>query len=165
MVFFLAVAHAPADFSHQVRDEFYQALDLVKSLSINSRVSQELWKIVVGLKEIGPKLGLMSRESQFTTHDPHSSAAVAMAGLAGHAVDELAAYANGSTSGQQTSLAGHLTDFFEAAKGHSGAPISGAQGMEGSAPNAYVNAMDEKERYGTVYGGEGKLSRMFLDLF
>lgn len=83
-VIFLAVAHAPVDFSRQVRDEFYMALELVKGFSTKSYVSKRLWKTIKGLKETGPKLGLVSRQTLTDTSDPHSSAAVAMAGLAGH---------------------------------------------------------------------------------
>ena len=67
-VLFLAVAHAPAQFSGQCRDEFYMALDLVRGMTAQSYVSKRLWKTIRGLKEIGPKLGLLKvgRLAQFT---------------------------------------------------------------------------------------------------
>ena len=45
-VLFLAVAHAPAEFSATCRDEFYNALDLVRGLSAQSHVSKRLWRTV-----------------------------------------------------------------------------------------------------------------------
>ena len=176
-VIFLAVSHAPMEFSHQVRDEFYQALDLVKGFSNNSYIAKRLWKAIRGLKEIGPKLGLVSRQTQLTTsNDPHSSAAVAMAGLAGHQVDEMAAFAStqntspvGSSplNGQQMSY--ELTNLFEAAKGYSDAPTSAAQGMEGARSNGYVAPLSERaqgaEGLSGIYGNEGEFSRIMGDLF
>jgi hypothetical protein len=94
-VLFLAVAHAPAEFSQQCRDEFYQALELVRGLSSNSHVSKRLWRTIKTLKEVGPRLGLAVQNDETT--DAHSSAAVAMAGLAGHPVDEMALYSKRRT--------------------------------------------------------------------
>ena len=96
-----------------------------------------------------------------TSDNAHASAAVAMAGLAGSLVDELATYASDSMNGPQVSLAGHLTSIFEAARGNGSTHAGSAQGMEGS----YLNLMNGKGRLGTVYGGEGELSRIFLDPF
>jgi hypothetical protein len=87
-VLFLAVAHAPAEFNTQVRDEFHMALDLVRGLSTTSYVSKRLWKTIKMLKEVGPRLGLNININNEPS-DAHSSAAVAMAGLAGHQVDEM----------------------------------------------------------------------------
>ena len=48
---------------------------------------------VKDLKDVGLKLGVISRQTTLTNpNDPHSSAAVAMAGLAGHQVDEMVAF-------------------------------------------------------------------------
>lgn len=144
-VLFLAVSHAPAEFNGQVRDEFYMALDLVKGFSTKSYISQRLWRTIRGLKELGPKLGLVSRQP-FTRddEDPHSSAAVAMAGLAGHPVQEMGVYSSsqGASSigsspmnGQQMSY--ELTTLFEAA---------GVASSNGAASSAAVNG----GRYGDV---------------
>lgn len=176
-VMFLAISHAPMEFSHQVRDDFYQALDLVKGFSNNSYIAKRLWKAIKGLKEVGPKLGLVSRQTQLThSNDAHSSAAVAMAGLAGHQVDEMAAYASaqnpspiGSSplNGQQMSH--ELTNLFEAAKGYGNAPTSSAQGMEGASTNGYAPQMGGRsqstERLSGVYGNEGEFSKIMGDLF
>ncbi|CBX92425.1 hypothetical protein IAQ61_006180 [Plenodomus lingam] len=127
-VLFLAVAHAPAEFSQQSRDEFYMALELVRGLSSNSYVSKRLWKTIKTLKEVGPSLGLAihnnnnnSNHASHTDRDAHSSAAVAMAGLAGHQVDEMALYANGRNGGTNLDtphgMASDLTTLFEAAGG------------------------------------------------
>ncbi|KAH9865544.1 hypothetical protein J1614_009129 [Plenodomus biglobosus] len=120
-VLFLAVAHAPAEFSQQSRDEFYMALELVRGLSSNSYVSKRLWKTIKTLKEVGPRLGLAIHNHSHNDRDAHSSAAVAMAGLAGHQVDELALFSNGrSRSGNLDTphgMASDLTTLFEAAGG------------------------------------------------
>ncbi|KAI9840638.1 MAG: hypothetical protein M1837_001407 [Sclerophora amabilis] len=135
---FLAVSHAPAQFSALCRDEFYMALDLVKGFSSKSYISKRLWRTIKGLKEVGPKLGLPSRRhsgpqnQQHHDHqsgdpgtDAHSSAAVAMAGLAGHNVDDLAIYQQnkGISPMGQSPLDGpqmsyELTHLFEAAGGY-----------------------------------------------
>lgn len=176
-VIFLAVSHAPVKFSHQVRDEFYRALDLVKGFSNDSYVSKRLWKAIRGLKEIGPKLGLINRQTEWTnSNDPHSSAAVAMAGLAGHRVDKIAAFASnpnlGSTTnspinGQQMSY--ELTNLFEAAKDYGKTPTGAAQGMEGARSNDYVTPKSETvqgaEGLSEVYGNEGDFSRIMGGLF
>jgi hypothetical protein len=117
-VLFLAVAHAPAEFSQPSRDEFYMALDLVRGLSSNSYVSKRLWKTIKTLKEVGPRLGLLVRHDDTT--DAHSSAAVAMAGLAGHQVDEMVLYSNGRNGNSLDTphgMASDLTTLFEAAGG------------------------------------------------
>jgi hypothetical protein len=61
---FLAVCHAPSQFSQSCRDEFYMALDLVKTFSTKSFVSRRLWKKIKDLKHIGPQLGLASRRGE-----------------------------------------------------------------------------------------------------
>lgn len=87
-VIFLSVAHAPAIFCQQTRQEFYAAIELIKGFSTKSHVSKRLWKTIRGLKEMGDKIGLLARgTSTEMEQDPHSDAAVAMAGLAGHKVD------------------------------------------------------------------------------
>lgn len=89
-VLFLAVAHAPAVFCNQTRQEFYAAIELVKGFSTKSHVSKRLWRTIRGLKEMGDKIGMLARGSNGTNDqdgDPHSDAAVAMIGMAGHNVD------------------------------------------------------------------------------
>lgn len=73
-VLFLASCHAPVNFSSSCRNEFYMALELVKDMSSKSWVSQRLWSTIKSLREVAPRLGL--------AQDPHSSAALTMAGLA-----------------------------------------------------------------------------------
>lgn len=55
---FLAVCHAPAEFSHSCRAGFYSALGILKDLSSRSFSSKRLWKSIRGLTGIAPKLGL-----------------------------------------------------------------------------------------------------------
>ncbi|KAI0465843.1 fungal-specific transcription factor domain-containing protein [Xylaria cf. heliscus] len=77
-ILFVASCHAPVNFSSSCRDEFYMALELLKDMSAKSWVSKRLWGMVKSLRDVAPRLGL--------AEDPHSSAALTMAGLAtGHA--------------------------------------------------------------------------------
>ena len=69
-------------------------------------------------------------------------------------------------NGQQMSY--ELTNLFEAAKGYGTTTTSSAQGMEGSAPNAYVNSINGRAQTAEglgMYGSEGELSRIMKDLF
>ncbi|GME25487.1 Casein kinase II regulatory subunit [Neofusicoccum parvum] len=188
-VLLLAVSHAPAHFSECCRDEFYMALDLVRGLSANSYVSKRLWRTIKILKEVGPKLGLNLRgggnHATVDASDPHSSAAVAMAGLAGHPVDEnflfgnngnrttngqgQGAGASGTGSGTSESpngMANDLTSLFEAAGGFSAstgfAPQNGymisASGGEGG-PQASAEIVS------SVFGHDDELARILRDLF
>ena len=172
-VLFLAVAHAPVEFNRHVRDEFYMALDVVKGFSTKSYISKRLWKTIRGLKEVGPKLGLVSRSALSDTTDPHSSAAVAMAGLAGHPIDELTVFPSNQhptplgsspTCGQQ--LSHELTSLFEAAGGY-GNILAPAQGLDGT--NGFMSSQGElaqaTEGLSGVYGTEGEFSRIMRDLF
>lgn len=155
-VLFLAVAHAPAEFSQQSRDEFYMALDLVRGLSSNSYVSKRLWKTIKTLKEVGPSLGLVLRSDE--THDAHSSAAVAMAGLAGHQVDEMALFSNGRNGTALDTphgMASDLTTLFEAAGGTFN--LNGFGKMDDMQGNGeYVNAFGQEN---------DELARIMRDLF
>ena len=173
-VIFLAVAHAPVDFSRQVRDDFYMTLDLIKGFSIKSYVSKRLWKTIKGLKEIGPKLGLISRQALVYTDDPHSSAAVAMAGLAGHRVDQTSVFSptqgpspHGSVplDGQQMSV--ELTNLFEAAGGYGNIMAANPQALDGinGLENGPGDVALRNEGMSAVYGGDGELLRIMRDLF
>ncbi|KAF1364883.1 hypothetical protein EJ07DRAFT_161861 [Lizonia empirigonia] len=166
-VLFLAVAHAPAEFSQQCRDEFYMALDLVRGLSGESHVSKRLWRTVRTLKEVGPRLGLLSADHM--PPDEHSSAAVAMAGLAGHAVDDMALYNGGTRAAEHAQhtldtphgMALDLTTLFEAAGGTFA--LNGFDGLAGAMHNA-------EPAYGAqhvpAYGQENdELARIMKDLF
>jgi hypothetical protein len=62
-VLFLAVAHAPAQFTSACKDEFYMALGLIEGFSMHSYISQRLWKSIKGLRKLGPKIGLAARPS------------------------------------------------------------------------------------------------------
>jgi hypothetical protein len=137
-VLFLAVSHTPALFGESVREEFYMALDLVRGFSKGSWISKKLWKTIRVLKEVGPRLGLVMKDSNSATlNQNHSSkddldssrsAAVAMAGLAGHNVDEMSLY-NGApqqrrqwstvaASSSPENMVHDLTSLFEAAGGY-----------------------------------------------
>ncbi|KAL8712241.1 MAG: hypothetical protein Q9220_003392 [cf. Caloplaca sp. 1 TL-2023] len=140
---FLAVSHAPVEFNQTVRDEFYMAIDLVSGFSAQSYVSMRLWQTIKGLKEVGPRLGLVSQQALNDAIDPHSSAAVAMAGLAGHRVNEMTAFpaahgpAQSPMNGQQMSY--ELTNLFEAAGGYSNA-MTPSSNRPNDHSNGYVAA-------------------------
>lgn len=127
-VLFLAVCHAPAEFSREVRDEFYMALDLVSGFSADSHISRRLWNTIKGLRKIAEKLGVFGRNIGTDARDPHSSAAVAMAGLAGHPIENIPVYGTTATALGTTSELGNspmnglqisheLTNLFEAVGG------------------------------------------------
>ena len=173
-IIFLAVSHAPVEFSRQVRDEFYMALDLIKGFSTKSIISKRLWKAIKGLKEVGPKLGVISRQSLTDANDPHSSAAVAMAGLAGHPVDEMAAFSNqqnpsslGSSPMDGQQLSHELTNLFEVAGGYSNNVFASGQSMDGV--NGFVGTQGEMgtgpEGFSGVYGKDGEFSKIVGNLF
>lgn len=172
-VLFLAVAHAPVEFNRQVRDEFYLALDVLKGFSTKSDISKRLWKTIRGLKEVGPKLGLVCRPMLSDTSDPHSSAAVAMAGLAGHPVHELTVFHTnqdpsplGSSPTCGLQMSHELTNLFEAAGGY-GSMMTSGQGLEGA--NGFGGPQGElsqgAEGLSGIYGTEGEFSRIMRDLF
>lgn len=163
-VLFLAVSHAPEQFSSRCRDEFYMALDLVRGMQTNSYVSKRLWKTIKGLKEVGPKLGLNVRNPNVDSADAHSTAAVAMAGLAGHPVDEIALFGNGHPSlalgDSPNGMANDLTNLFEAVGGYNGVggpPINGF-GTTG-------DSMANGEGLSSVFGHQDEISRILKDLF
>ncbi|CAK4032342.1 related to fungal specific transcription factor [Lecanosticta acicola] len=137
-VLFLSVSHTPVLFADSVREEFYMALELIRGFSKGSWVSKRLWRTIRVLKEVGPKLGLTRKDPNSASTQPRAtakddlessrSAAVAMAGLAGHNVDEMSLY-NGAP--HQSQYLGHLgassspegmvhdlTSLFEAAGGY-----------------------------------------------
>lgn len=166
-VIFLASCHAPVHFSALCREEFYMALDLVKGFSSKSFVSKRLWKTIKGLKEVGPKLGLspndISNGVNGQVEDPHSSAALAMAGLAGHEISALpntfgqgpiAPGENSPMNGFQMSH--EMTNLFEAALGN-GSLNNGANG-------AYTPISGDGLA-GNAFGGDEQLYMRMRDLF
>lgn len=178
-VIFLAVSHAPMDFVNQVRDEWYQALEIVKGFSGDSYIAHRLWNTIRDLKELALKLGLVSRQMKLTNaNDPHSNAAVAMAGLAGHRVDEMAAFASArntgalagvSMNGQQMSY--ELIHLFEAAGGNVHASNLASQHTDNinvfssqstkQEPGLSHSQTDDRG----IYGHEADVSRILGGLF
>jgi hypothetical protein len=184
-VLFLAVSHAPAQFNDHCRDEFNMAIELVRNLSAGSYVTKRLWKTIKVLKQLAPKVGLHIRndnhngDHQHHRHhrmidsaDPHSSAAVAMAGLAGHNVDEMLLFSssqsqpptngishmeNGASSDSPNVMANDLSSLFEAASSY-------ASMMP---PNGFMVTSSEAMENGNggQFGGEDELSRIMRDLF
>ncbi|KAL1637980.1 hypothetical protein SLS58_009097 [Diplodia intermedia] len=191
-VLLLAVSHAPAQFSECCRDEFYMALDLVRGLSANSYVSKRLWRTIKVLKEVGPKLGLNLRgvsHAAVDAADPHSSAAVAMAGLAGHPVDENFLFGNnggsratnggqrqsasgaagsggGSASESPNGMANDLTSLFEAAGGFAASTGFAPQnGYLMSASGGEGGPQAGAEIVNAVFGHDDELARILRELF
>ncbi|KAL4963213.1 transcription factor domain-containing protein [Aspergillus stella-maris] len=171
-VLFLAVCHAPTEFNRQVRDEFYLALELINGFSTKSYVSRRLWKTIKGLRRTGEKLGVLARPFATNANDPHSTAAVAMAGLAGHPMEDLSVYGplngvgelgNSPLNGLQMSH--ELTTLFEAVGGFGNfmAPTA-ADGM-----NGFMSHDGELQNTGEglsgVLGDEGEFARVLRDLF
>lgn len=180
-VLFLAVSHAPAKFSANCRDEFYMALDLVRGLSSTSVVSKRLWTTIKGLKQIGPKLGLYARNaesndanqysqspeqsrSQPNHRDTQNSAAMAMARLAGHSIDENAFFAAHQQGGQYGNGIGT-----QGQAAYAGAPTGMAHGMA----NDLTSLFEAAGGYGGAVGGtpamtsgnEEEFGRIMKDLF
>ena len=174
---FLAVAHTPADFAENVRDEFYMALDLVRGFSKGSWISKRLWKTIRVLKEVGPKLGLTSRDESNENQapkpelDPSRSAAVAMAGLAGHNVDEMALFqptaqgwstATGASSSPE-GMVNDLTSLFEAAGGYQAIGNGNMNGNQGA--DSLYNAPGAGGIDSSAFGGDEGLSNILKELF
>jgi hypothetical protein len=178
-VLFLSVSHTPAIFADQVRDEFYMALDLVRGFSKGSWVSKKLWKTIRVLKEFAPRLGLGKQQDRVKDNssglaskaststvgfDPSHSAAVAMAGLAGHNVEEMAMHYRDPGPGRWAyvasaspdNMADDLTSLFEAA-GVYPATMGDAQLQDGVYMG--VNAGHEPLM------GEDDLRNIFKELF
>jgi len=187
-VIFLASCHAPVQFSAVCKDEFYMSLELVRGFSSKSYVSKRLWRTIKGLKEVGPKLGLEQEQTQLPAtarralgagEDPHNSAALAMAGLAGHEISNLHGYigdrggsgANGGMDVGNSPINGfqmshEMTNLFEAALGAG----TGLQG--GYTPSAQMDGTQSEGMVGmigqggaNVFGGEDELYRQLRDLF
>lgn len=204
-VLFLAVSHAPAVFADQVREEFYLALELVRGFSRGSWVSKRLWRTIRVLKEVGPKLGLVLNKANKAnnssssgadhdrsshsnpyahlhgTHggqhdDPSHSAAVAMAGLAGHNVDEAALFGPGTpwamgsaSSNSPDGMVHDLTSLFEAAGSYGNGSNDGFNGMSGGGMNGNANGGFPVEGGSSGmeigFGSEDELSKIMRDLF
>ncbi|KAK2753937.1 hypothetical protein FQN54_007296 [Arachnomyces sp. PD_36] len=175
-VLFLAVSHAPVEFNRHVRDEFYMALDLVRGFSTKSYVSKRLWSTIKGLREIGEKLGLLSRAAGPEPEDPHSTAAVAMAGLAGHSMEDLSVYGGGvhgmSELGNSpmngVQISNELTQLFEAVGGYNNYIPTGPhpEGMNGFVEaEGALHHPHPGEGMPSVLGNEGEVSRIMQDLF
>lgn len=147
-VLFLAVVHNPVTFSATVKDEWAMATELVRGFREGSCVIKRLWRTFKGLREFAPRLGLTlatqdvqsiptSANRGVAEEDPHSSAALAMAGLAGFGMGM--GMGNGNSGGGGGAAAGgewgdntgigvgiglqittEMTNLFEAALGGSG---------------------------------------------
>lgn len=185
-VLFLASCHAPVQFSEKCKEEFYMALELVKSFSGRSYVSKRLWRTIKGLKEVGPKLGLeldtqrQARQLE-NEEDPHSSAALAMAGLAGQPIQSQlmggsAAFGAPAIDGESPEVNGfhmsnEMTNLFEAALGagtglqggYTPAP-DGDAGMAGQIMMNGAGGMGGGSGSG-MFGGDEELYRQMRDLF
>lgn len=145
------------------------ALDLVKGFSNKSFVSKRLWKTIKGLKEVGPKLGLSQdgglNGMNGNMEDPHSSAALAMAGLAGHEISGLGnAFGQDGMTGNSPmngfQMSHEMTNLFEAALG--------SVGMNNGTNGGYVPIQDGDALAGigsNVFGGDEELYRQLRDLF
>ncbi|KAF2764633.1 fungal transcriptional regulatory protein [Teratosphaeria nubilosa] len=183
-VLFLAVSHAPAMFAESVREEFYMGLELVRGFSKGSWYGKRLWKTIRVLKEVGPRLGLRtgdgpnsnSQRTDSADMDPSRSAAVAMASLSGHNVEDVNLYHSSSaqlSAGSQSStspetIANDLTSLFEAIGGLQGlANGGGGGGVDGLYSIAGNGAGRTAENTNAIqqYEGEDGLSNILRELF
>ena len=158
----LAVCHKPLEYGEQVDHDFKRALELIQGFSTTSAVSHRLWKGARIMSNAGSSLGSKARQALSAANDPHSTAAVAMAGLAGHRVDEMTIFdsSKGTTddtpnSGDQ--IAAELLKIFEAALEYGNA--------SGETPNTgAANGVGEMT-LASMYGGDQELARITRDLF
>ena len=180
-VLFLAVSHTPAVFAESVREEFYMALDLVRGFSKGSWAGKRLWKTIRVLKEVGPKLGLTLKDSNPAPQheqsakddaDQSRTAALAMAGLAGHNVDEAALFSGipqqwSVASGPSTSpdgMANDLTSLFEAAGGLQAIGNADLDGVADGADEMYAGPGSGSDGTNPFVSDEG-LSNILRELF
>ncbi|KAH8697244.1 putative fungal-specific transcription factor [Talaromyces proteolyticus] len=166
-VLFLVVCHAPAEFGRQVRDEFYMALNLVNGFTTKSYISKRLWNTIKGVRRIAEKLGVFGRNIGTDASDPHSNAAVAMAGLAGHPIEGLSLYGPpgaiselGSSPMNGLQMSHELTNLFEAV-GSSGS--FGPDNFNGFIPhdNDWQNS---GEGLAGILSGDAEFSRVLREL-
>lgn len=153
-VLFLAVVHSPVTFSSVVRREWAMATDLVRGFREGSWVSKRLWRTFKGLRDMAPKLGLSisqdgpphvpARTLADGEEDPHSSAALAMAGLAGFGMGGME-NGNNSGGGADHGIAGVSGDW------DNSSPINGMQ-MSHEMNNLFEAALGGLA--GNGYGGE-----------
>ncbi|KFZ11729.1 hypothetical protein V502_07431 [Pseudogymnoascus sp. VKM F-4520 (FW-2644)] len=188
-VIFLASCHAPVQFSALCKDEFYMSLELVRGFSSKSYVSKRLWRTIKGLKEVGPKLGLEQEHAPApragSLDDPHSSAALAMAGLAGHEISGMHGFmgqdgrgGNNGGNGHSMSAVGNspingfqmsheMTNLFEAALG-AGTGLNGGYTGPGQMDDGGVNSGENMVGMAggaNAFGGDDELYRQLRDLF
>ncbi|OAG41690.1 hypothetical protein AYO21_04154 [Fonsecaea monophora] len=177
-VLFLSVAHAPAVFCSQTRQEFYAAIEIVKGFSTKSHVSKRLWRTIRGLKDMGDKIGLLARGvggMNDAEQDAHSDAAMAMAGLAGHKVDYQQPYGNSSSNqangGQNQQELGvspddalqitnELSSLFELAGGY-GAATPGPESFNFVGANGEISMAEGFN----AFGNEPEFARIMNELF
>lgn len=144
-VLLLAVAHAPMEFSQQVREEFYMALEMVRHSSSNSFLSRKLSNTIKGLKELAPELGLAPTQAIYNVHGSNTT------------LDANGSYVsstNGPLNGQQMSF--ELTNLFENAGGYPGLRGNGIIGAHGGLP---------MESFSLASGNEGDFLRIIKECF
>lgn len=158
----LAVCHRPVEFGKQVREDFKASLEFVNGFSTRSAVSHRLWKGVRTMSTAGSSLGSKARQALSAANDPHSTAAVAMAGLAGHRVDEMAVFDSskgvmGDAPRSGSQIATELLKVFEAAceYGNASERAPGAGDTNGAG----------EMTLGAMYGGDQEVARLMRDLF
>lgn len=168
-VLFLSVVYNPITFSTTVKDEWAMATELVRGFREGSWVSKRLWRTFKGLRELAPRLGLSLATTQeeqparalgVAEEDAHSSAALAMAGLAGFGMNG-GATEWGDTSGMQITT--EMTNLFEAALGG----VSNAGRFSGGvdeAGNGAIGINGQNNSFGLT-GADDDLYRHMRELF
>lgn len=174
-VIFLAVCHAPADFCDQTRDEFCAVLDLIKGFNTNSYIAKRLWRTIRVLREIGDKIGFLTRgvSDHGISTQPNSGAAVGSSD--GPRMDSLSRFEQGYArhdlgfspeDGYQ--MSGELTSLFELAGEYSGLGLAAADGYDAYAEGGCALADgvgDGVEGMSLLLGSHQEFSRTIEQLF
>ncbi|KAL1846457.1 hypothetical protein Plec18170_009183 [Paecilomyces lecythidis] len=155
-VLFLAVAHLPSQFSNQCKDEFYMALELVKGFSVESYISQRLWKSIRGLRKLAPKMGLQKSSDTATDRSLGSGNALVGEDTAANTQEQISEFnLHDETLPDGTHMSRELMDWFEA--------MGDARNLTGAGDMANPESSHLEESYMLGYSEE--LSSIFKDCF
>lgn len=161
-VLFLASVHAPVYYVEDVAPEWRMVVELVRGFSESSWIGQRLWKTVSVMKDYARKLGLFKVEvnsprgptpKREELEPSRSAAAVAMAGLADHIMDNFKRHQDHDASGSQTemestspnAIANELNRFHEANRSLYKARVDYAEARgDGVAVAASFNMVDSE---------------------
>lgn len=105
-IIFLAVCHAPADFTTHCRKRFFEATELIKSFSQHSLACKRLWKTIRSLLCRLKAVGLQGNgEETISANQPFKVSEKTPAAIAGDASRDLASNAAGGLMFSPTTTA------------------------------------------------------------